>query len=113
MISLSSEGLKIGEERKKRPRTAFTASQIKALEQEFEKNKYLSVSKRLQLSKQLKLTETQVSTNPIRGGMKGQQQLESCDDNQVLSHRKLKGAQSEVERQETSIVHQGTDKGRL
>ncbi|XP_076066178.1 uncharacterized protein LOC143039814 [Oratosquilla oratoria] len=49
-----------GEERKKRPRTAFTASQIKALEQEFEKNKYLSVSKRLQLSKQLKLTETQI-----------------------------------------------------
>ncbi len=47
-------------DRKKRPRTAFTASQIKALEQEFERNKYLSVSKRLQLSKQLKLTETQV-----------------------------------------------------
>ncbi|XP_050716468.1 homeobox protein lin-39-like isoform X1 [Eriocheir sinensis] len=55
-----AEGLKAGEERKKRPRTAFTASQIKALEQEFEKNKYLSVSKRLQLSKQLKLTETQI-----------------------------------------------------
>ncbi|KAK8405786.1 hypothetical protein O3P69_001936 [Scylla paramamosain] len=53
------KSLKAGEERKKRPRTAFTASQIKALEQEFEKNKYLSVSKRLQLSKQLKLTETQ------------------------------------------------------
>ncbi|XP_063886731.1 homeobox protein MSH-C-like [Scylla paramamosain] len=55
-----AESLKAGEERKKRPRTAFTASQIKALEQEFEKNKYLSVSKRLQLSKQLKLTETQI-----------------------------------------------------
>ena len=49
------------EDRKKRPRTAFTAAQIKALENEFEKNKYLSVSKRMQLSKQLKLTETQVS----------------------------------------------------
>ncbi len=48
------------DDRKKRPRTAFTAAQIKALEQEFERNKYLSVSKRLQLSKQLKLTETQV-----------------------------------------------------
>ena len=48
------------DERKKRPRTAFTAAQIKALEAEFEKNKYLSVSKRMQLSKQLKLTETQV-----------------------------------------------------
>ncbi|XP_044007656.1 homeobox protein MSH-D-like isoform X2 [Aphidius gifuensis] len=48
------------EDRKKRPRTAFTASQIKSLEAEFEKNKYLSVAKRLQLSKSLKLTETQI-----------------------------------------------------
>jgi BarH-like protein len=48
------------DERKKRPRTAFTAAQIKSLEAEFEKNKYLSVAKRLQLSKSLKLTETQV-----------------------------------------------------
>ncbi|KAF0310947.1 Homeobox protein ceh-19 [Amphibalanus amphitrite] len=48
------------DERKKRPRTAFTASQIKSLETEFEKNKYLSVSKRTQLSKQLSLTETQI-----------------------------------------------------
>ncbi|CAG0913293.1 unnamed protein product [Notodromas monacha] len=48
------------DERKKRPRTAFTSTQIKALEAEFEKNKYLSVSKRLQLSKSLKLTETQI-----------------------------------------------------
>lgn len=48
------------EERKKRPRTAFTASQIKSLEAEFERNKYLSVAKRCQLSKTLKLTETQV-----------------------------------------------------
>ena len=50
----------LGEDRKKRPRTAFTAAQIKALEGEFERNKYLSVSKRMQLSKQLRLTETQV-----------------------------------------------------
>ncbi|XP_044263971.1 barH-like 1 homeobox protein [Tribolium madens] len=48
------------EERKKRPRTAFTASQIKSLEAEFERNKYLSVAKRCQLSKSLKLTETQI-----------------------------------------------------
>ncbi|GAB6020604.1 hypothetical protein CHUAL_003280 [Chamberlinius hualienensis] len=47
-------------ERKKRPRTAFTATQIKVLESEFEKNKYLSVSKRMSLSKNLKLTETQI-----------------------------------------------------
>jgi hypothetical protein len=49
------------EERKKRPRTAFTASQVKALEAEFERNKYLSVAKRASLAKTLKLTETQVS----------------------------------------------------
>ena len=54
----------LGDDRKKRPRTAFTAAQIKALECEFEKNKYLSVSKRMQLSKQLKLTETQVCVHP-------------------------------------------------
>ncbi|CAH1988965.1 unnamed protein product [Acanthoscelides obtectus] len=51
---------KSDEERKKRPRTAFTAAQIKSLEAEFERNKYLSVAKRCQLSKQLKLTETQI-----------------------------------------------------
>ncbi|XP_018568478.1 homeobox protein ceh-12-like [Anoplophora glabripennis] len=51
---------KSDDERKKRPRTAFTASQIKSLEAEFERNKYLSVAKRCQLSKTLKLTETQI-----------------------------------------------------
>uniref|UniRef100_A0A6A7G1I8 Homeobox protein MSH-D isoform X1 n=1 Tax=Hirondellea gigas TaxID=1518452 RepID=A0A6A7G1I8_9CRUS len=54
------EGRSPNDDRKKRPRTAFTAAQIKSLEQEFERNKYLSVSKRLHLSKQLKLTETQI-----------------------------------------------------
>ena len=45
---------------KKRPRTAFTPEQIKRLESEFAKNKYLSVAKRMELSKSLNLTETQV-----------------------------------------------------
>ena len=58
---VGEDGCQNGDDRKKRPRTAFTASQIKALETEFEKNKYLSVSKRMQLSKHLKLTETQVA----------------------------------------------------
>lgn len=48
------------DDRKKRPRTAFSASQIKALETEFERGKYLSVAKRTALAKQLRLTETQV-----------------------------------------------------
>ncbi|CAG9859836.1 unnamed protein product, partial [Phyllotreta striolata] len=56
----TSSDSKSDEERKKRPRTAFTASQIKSLEAEFERNKYLSVAKRCQLSKTLKLTETQI-----------------------------------------------------
>ena len=46
---------------KKRPRTAFTPEQIKRLESEFAKNKYLSVAKRMELSKSLNLTETQVN----------------------------------------------------
>nr|AAW24455.1 CG13424-related protein 2 [Oikopleura dioica] len=45
---------------KKRPRTAFTPEQIKRLEAEFSKNKYLSVAKRMELSKALNLTETQI-----------------------------------------------------
>ena len=55
-----SERVKPGDERKKRPRTAFTAEQIKDLEAEFTRNKYLSVAKRTELSQRLKLTETQV-----------------------------------------------------
>lgn len=53
------------EDRKKRPRTAFTATQIKSLEAEFERSKYLSVSKRLQLSKTLMLSETQVCIHSL------------------------------------------------
>lgn len=48
------------DDRKKRPRTAFSASQIKALETEFERGKYLSVAKRTSLAKTLHLTETQI-----------------------------------------------------
>ncbi|CAB3998238.1 homeobox ceh-19-like, partial [Paramuricea clavata] len=44
----------------KRPRTAFSAHQIKELEEEFERNKYLTVSRRVEMSKSLKLTETQI-----------------------------------------------------
>lgn len=51
------------DDRKKRPRTAFSAAQIKALESEFERAKYLSVAKRTALAKQLSLTETQVINN--------------------------------------------------
>ncbi|KAH8372814.1 hypothetical protein KR009_005171 [Drosophila setifemur] len=56
----SDDGNGIGDDRKKRPRTAFSAAQIKALETEFERGKYLSVAKRTALAKQLQLTETQI-----------------------------------------------------
>uniref|UniRef100_A0A182WAL1 Homeobox domain-containing protein n=1 Tax=Anopheles minimus TaxID=112268 RepID=A0A182WAL1_9DIPT len=53
-------GISTHDDRKKRPRTAFSAAQIKALETEFERGKYLSVAKRTALAKQLHLTETQI-----------------------------------------------------
>ncbi|XP_035786800.1 ventral anterior homeobox 1-like [Anopheles albimanus] len=56
----SNGGLTTTDDRKKRPRTAFSAAQIKALETEFERGKYLSVAKRTALAKQLHLTETQI-----------------------------------------------------
>lgn len=52
--------LDIQDDRKKRPRTAFSAAQIKTLETEFERGKYLSVAKRTALAKSLNLTETQI-----------------------------------------------------
>ncbi|CAG9134213.1 unnamed protein product [Plutella xylostella] len=49
-----------GSSRSKRARTAFSAQQIKSLEAEFEKNRYLSVAARGRLARQLRLTETQI-----------------------------------------------------
>ncbi|XP_013185478.2 barH-like 1 homeobox protein [Amyelois transitella] len=49
-----------GSSRGKRARTAFSAQQIKSLEAEFEKNRYLSVAARGRLARQLRLTETQI-----------------------------------------------------
>ncbi|XP_062129962.1 homeobox protein ceh-30 [Drosophila sulfurigaster albostrigata] len=59
-IELASDDGSANDDRKKRPRTAFSAAQIKALETEFERGKYLSVAKRTALAKQLQLTETQI-----------------------------------------------------
>ncbi|XP_032513044.2 homeobox protein engrailed-1a-like [Danaus plexippus] len=49
-----------GPERK--PRQAYSAKQLERLESEFKLDKYLSVSKRLELSKALGLTEVQIKT---------------------------------------------------
>lgn len=49
-----------GDPTKKRKRTAFTATQVKELEGEFRRSKYLTISRRTELSKSLKLTETQI-----------------------------------------------------
>ena len=45
---------------RKRPRTAFSQDQVRSLENEFARNKYLTVGRRVELSKELGLTENQV-----------------------------------------------------
>jgi hypothetical protein len=46
----------------RKPRQAYSQSQLEKLEMEFKNDKYLSVSKRLELSKTLSLTEVQIKT---------------------------------------------------
>lgn len=46
----------------RRRRTAFTSSQLKALEQNFRDKKYLTITERNNLAKNLCLTDTQVKT---------------------------------------------------
>ncbi|KHJ98507.1 homeobox domain protein [Oesophagostomum dentatum] len=46
----------------RKPRQAYTARQLEKLEFEFQNDKYLSVQKRVQLSRSLNLTETQIKT---------------------------------------------------
>ncbi|CAJ0932949.1 unnamed protein product, partial [Mesorhabditis belari] len=53
-------GRKSAVERK--PRQAYSARQLDTLETEFQRDKYLSVSKRVHLAQSLNLTETQIKT---------------------------------------------------
>ncbi|XP_012266277.3 NK1 transcription factor-related protein 1 [Athalia rosae] len=46
----------------RKPRQAYSAKQLERLEAEFKLDKYLSVSKRMELSKSLNLTEVQIKT---------------------------------------------------
>lgn len=46
----------------RKPRQAYSQVQLSKLESEFKQDKYLSVSKRLELSKSLNLTEVQIKT---------------------------------------------------
>ncbi|PVD36020.1 hypothetical protein C0Q70_02990 [Pomacea canaliculata] len=46
----------------RKPRQAYSSTQLERLEEEFKKDRYLSVSKRVELSKDLSLTETQIKT---------------------------------------------------
>ncbi|XP_023022236.2 uncharacterized protein [Leptinotarsa decemlineata] len=46
----------------RKPRQAYSAKQLERLETEFKIDKYLSVSKRMELSKSLNLTEVQIKT---------------------------------------------------
>ena len=51
----------------KRIRTAFSPNQLLKLEQAFEKNQYVVGQERKELAKNLNLSETQVSFEPIFG----------------------------------------------
>ncbi|XP_031553060.1 homeobox protein vex1-like [Actinia tenebrosa] len=46
----------------RRRRTAFTSSQLKSLEEKFQEKKYLTISERNNLAKNMHLTDTQVKT---------------------------------------------------
>lgn len=46
----------------RKPRQAYSVKQLEKLENEFKQDKYLSVSKRMELSKSLNLTEVQIKT---------------------------------------------------
>lgn len=46
----------------RKPRQAYSAKQLDKLESEFKHDKYLSVNKRIELSKSLNLTEIQIKT---------------------------------------------------
>ena len=58
--SSASENLYINKIRRRR--TAFTSSQLKSLEQKFHDKKYLTITERNNLAKNLNLTDTQVKT---------------------------------------------------
>lgn len=46
----------------RKPRQAYSAKQLEKLENEFKQDQYLSVNKRMELSKMLNLTEAQIKT---------------------------------------------------
>lgn len=48
--------------KQRKPRTAFTDTQLNTLEKSFERQKYLSVQERLELANRLRLSDTQVKT---------------------------------------------------
>lgn len=58
--SLSHNDLNFNKSRRRR--TAFTSSQLKSLEQMFNDKKYLTISERNNLAKNLHLTDTQIKT---------------------------------------------------
>lgn len=59
-VPVTKRSRKAGVDRK--PRQAYSAKQLDKLESEFKHDKYLSVNKRMELSKNLNLTEIQIKT---------------------------------------------------
>ncbi|XP_017139811.1 homeobox protein abdominal-A homolog [Drosophila miranda] len=62
----------------RKPRQAYSAKQLDRLEFEFKLDKYLSVSKRIELSQKLSLTEVQIKTWFQNRRTKWKKQLTSC-----------------------------------
>ncbi|XP_046982582.1 NK1 transcription factor-related protein 2 [Schistocerca americana] len=70
----------------RKPRQAYSAKQLERLEAEFKLDKYLSVSKRMELSKALALTEVQIKTWFQNRRTKWKKQLTS---RLKMAHRQL------------------------
>lgn len=85
----------------RKPRQAYSQLQLEKLESEFKQDKYLSVSKRLELSKCLNLTEVQIKTWFQNRRTKWKKQLTSR-----LKIAQRQGIYSDISTtQQTSFLH--------
>ncbi|KPJ18906.1 Homeobox protein ceh-19 [Papilio machaon] len=99
-----------GPERK--PRQAYSAKQLERLEAEFKMDKYLSVSKRMELSKALGLTEVQIKTWFQNRRTKWKKQLTSrlkIAQRQVRSAQPQHGSTQRAQSASTQPRHATTD----
>ena len=91
--------------RRRKSRTVFTTNQMAALEKNFAKQKYLSIPERLDLAKDLDLTEQQVKTWFQNRRMKWKRQLSEQDkaEKEAESERTEEGEETGEEEGEESM----------